>query len=103
MQSRSHSSGAGAAPGFFARHNVIVYLAFVLTIVLFALVLGGKFLSVNNILNITRQTAMISVMAVGMTFVIGAGQIDLSIGSITAFSALAAAVLINSTGSIAAG
>ena len=103
MQSKSHSSGAGAAPGFFARHNVIVYLAFVLTVILFAIVLGGKFLSVNNILNITRQTAMISVMAVGMTFVIGAGQIDLSIGSITAFSALAAAVLINSTGSIAIG
>ncbi len=103
MQSKSQTSGGVKAAGFFARHNVIVYLAFVLTVVLFAVILGGKFLSLNNILNITRQTAMISIMAVGMTFVIGAAQIDLSIGSITAFSALLAAILINSTGSIAVG
>lgn len=103
MQSKSPTNGAGTAPGFFTRHNVIVYLAFVLTVVLFSIVLGGKFLALNNILNITRQTAMISIMAVGMTFVIGAAQIDLSIGSITAFSALLAALLINSSGSIAVG
>ena len=103
MQSKSPTNGAGTTPGFFTRHNVIVYLAFVLTVVLFSLILGGKFLALNNVLNITRQTAMISIMAVGMTFVIGAAQIDLSIGSITAFSALLAALLINSTGSIAVG
>ncbi len=103
MQSKSPNSAAGKTPGFFARHNVIVYLAFVLTVILFSLILGGKFLAIANILNITRQTAMISIMAVGMTFVIGAAQIDLSIGSITAFSALVAALLINATGSIAVG
>lgn len=103
MQSRSPGNALAKTPGFFSRHNVIVYLAFVLTVVLFALILGGKFLALNNILNITRQTAMISIMAVGMTFVIGAAQIDLAIGSITAFSALIAALLINSTGSIAVG
>ena len=100
MPSKSPGNGAGGAPGFFRRHNVIVYLAFVLTVILFSIFLGQKFLSPMNILNITRQTAMISIMAVGMTFVIGAAQIDLSIGSITAFSALTASLLIRDTNSI---
>ncbi|MCD8349079.1 MAG: ABC transporter permease [Planctomycetaceae bacterium] len=103
MPSKSPGNGLGKPASFFARHNVIVYLAFVLTVILFSIVLGPKFLSLNNVLNITRQTAMISIMAVGMTFVIGAAQIDLSIGSITAFAALLAAMLINATGSIAIG
>ncbi|MCD8139183.1 MAG: ABC transporter permease [Planctomycetaceae bacterium] len=103
MPSKSPGNGLGKPASFFARHNAIVYLAFVLTVILFSIVLGPKFLSLNNVLNITRQTAMISIMAVGMTFVIGAAQIDLSIGSITAFSALLAAMLINATGSIAVG
>ncbi len=40
MQSKSPNSAAGKTPGFFARHNVIVYLAFVLTVILFSLILG---------------------------------------------------------------
>ena len=36
----------------------------------------------NNLLNIVRQTAIIATMAVAMTFVIAAGQIDLSVGAI---------------------
>lgn len=83
--------------------NLIVYIAFVLIFLLFSIFLGGKFLSLNNILNITRQTAMISIMAVAMTFVIGCGQIDLSIGAVTAMSALITALIIKQTGSILLG
>ena len=44
---------------------------------------------------------MISIMAIGMTFVIGSGMIDLSIGSITALSAMVVALVIRETNSIA--
>ncbi len=82
----------------------IVYLAFLLVFVFFVLTLGPRgFVSSKNILNITRQTAMISIMAVTMTFVIGAGLIDLSVGSIAALSSLVAALTVNSTGSIILG
>ena len=82
--------------------NYIVYIAFVVVFLFFAITLGSSgFLSLNNILNITRQTAMISIMAVAMTFVIGSGQIDLSVGSITALSSLVAALTITYTDSIA--
>jgi ribose transport system permease protein len=73
----------------------IVYIAFVVVFLFLSVWLGDKgFLSTNNILNITRQTAMITIMAVGMTFVIGAAQIDLSIGSIAALSALTCALVL---------
>ena len=54
----------------------MVYIIFLCTIGLFAIWLGDTFFSLTNILNITRQTAMISVMAVAMVFVIATGGID---------------------------
>ncbi|MFP3041104.1 ABC transporter permease [Treponema primitia] len=79
----------------------IVYIAFIVVFLFLSVWLGNRsFLSANNILNITRQTAMITIMAVAMTFVIGAAQIDLSIGSIVALSSLIAALTLRSTHSI---
>lgn len=60
----------------------------------FSIALPGKFLTLPNMLNILRQTAMISVAAVGMVFAITAGQIDLSTGGITALSALVTALVL---------
>ncbi len=52
------------------------------------------FLTGTNLMNIARQTAMISVMAVGMTFVLSAGEIDLSIGSVVALASLTTALTL---------
>ena len=52
------------------------------------------FLTMRNLSNIVQQTAPVTIMAVGMVFVLSAGEIDLSIGSIVAVSALAAAVVL---------
>ena len=79
----------------------IVYLAFIVALAFFAITLGDKFVSVTNILNITRQTAMVSIMAVTMTFVIASGQIDLSIGSIAALCSLIVALTLRATENIA--
>ncbi len=79
----------------------IVYFAFAAMFVIFAIWLNDKgFTSINNIMNITRQTAMISIMAVAMTFVIAAGQIDLSVGAITALSSLACALILQATNNV---
>ena len=48
--------------------------------------LTPHFLTVSNLLNITQQTAINAIIAVGMTFVILSGGIDLSVGSIVALS-----------------
>src|SRR5204862_3765178 len=49
-------------------------------------VLTPHFLTVSNLLNVTEQTSINAVVAVGMTFVILSGGIDLSVGSIVALS-----------------
>lgn len=52
------------------------------------------FLKVSNLLNIANQIAVIAIIAIGMTMVIIAGGIDLSVGSLVALSAVVAARLI---------
>lgn len=59
-------------------------------------VIQPKFISLTNITNLLRQTAITGVLAVGMTFVVISGGIDLSVGSILALSGMLAALLMQS-------
>ncbi|MGV8987266.1 MAG: ABC transporter permease [Cypionkella sp.] len=63
--------------------------------------MSDRFLSVNNALIVMQQSAVLLVAAVAMTFVIVSGSIDLSVGSVVAVSALAAASLSASLGAFA--
>jgi len=73
----------------------VVYIGFIIIFIFFSFVLHDKgFLTGNNLMNIARQTAMITVMAIGTTFVLAAGEIDLSIGSTVALSALVTALAL---------
>jgi ribose transport system permease protein len=75
--------------------NYIVYIFFVLVLAFFGFTIGDSgFLSVTNLFNIARTTAMITVIAVAMTFVISAGELDLSVGSTTALAALVCALVM---------
>ena len=76
----------------------IVYIIFVLCLIIFGIWLKGSFFSLSNLLNITRQAGAVSVMAIGMVFVIGLGHIDLSIGSVVAVSSLITAYILKDTG-----
>ncbi|GBG55363.1 ribose ABC transporter permease [Sporomusaceae bacterium FL31] len=58
----------------------LVILSIVLTF------LSDRFLTVDNLLNVTRQVSINAIISVGMTLVILTGGIDLSVGSILAFS-----------------
>ena len=90
------------AGGFFAnwRQNII-YIGFVVIFVVFALTLNDKgFLNPNNLLNIIRQTAMIAVMAVAMTFVLSAGEIDLSVGAVAGLTTVTVAMAIAVAGPV---
>lgn len=83
------------ASAFFAnwRQNII-YIGFVVIFIVFAATLADKgFLNPNNLLNIVRQTAMIA-MAIAMTFVLSAGEIDLSVGAVAGLSTVTVAMAI---------
>jgi ribose transport system permease protein len=48
--------------------------------------LTPHFLTISNLLNVAEQATIIAIIAVGMTFVIITGGIDLSVGSVLAFA-----------------
>ncbi len=83
------------------RQNII-YIGFVVIFVVFALTLNDKgFLNPNNLLNIVRQSAMIAVMAIAMTFVLSAGEIDLSVGAVAGLTTVTVALAIAAAGPVA--
>ncbi len=86
-----------------ARHilkNYGIIIAFVLICIILS-VTSPVFLTTTNIINVIRQTSIYGIMAVGMTFIILTGGIDLSIGSIMAIAGAVCAGLLKDGNSIA--
>ncbi|MFJ8824722.1 multiple monosaccharide ABC transporter permease [Streptomyces sp. NPDC102467] len=78
------------------RRNMRQYgmlLALGLIVVLFAVWTDGDLLLPRNVSNLVLQNSYILILAIGMMLVIIAGHIDLSVGSLTAFTGAFAAVL----------
>jgi len=78
--------------------DYVVYGGFVAVFLFFSVTQRSSFLTVPNLTNVMVQAAPIAVLAVGLVFVLSAGEIDLSIGSVVALSALSAAVVLRDTG-----
>ncbi|MFT5869925.1 MAG: ribose/xylose/arabinose/galactoside ABC-type transport system permease subunit [Paracoccaceae bacterium] len=70
---------------FLARQGILV--AFVLFMVGFAL-WNPRFIDIDNIFGVFRSSAILGVMALGVTFVVIGGNLDLSVGSLMSFSAI---------------
>ena len=67
--------------------HVIGPLLALVALILIGMALNPNFLSYANISNVLARSAFIGIIAVGMTFVITAGGLDLSVGSMAAFVA----------------
>ena len=78
------------------------FLPFISLALLFAVlsVASPYFLTATNLASVIRQTAVINIMALGMTLVIVSGGIDLSVGSILAFSGVVGTMTMVSGGSV---
>lgn len=72
----------------------LVLLCIVITIV------TPNFLSISNITNVFTQVSVNAIIAIGMTFVILTGGIDLSVGSTLAISGAVGASIVKSTGNV---
>ena len=70
-----------------------IVLAFIVLFTGMALARPSSFLRLGNMMNILRQTAVIGILALSMTFVLLTGGIDLSVGSIVALSGVVCAYL----------
>ncbi|TGQ45991.1 MULTISPECIES: ABC transporter permease [unclassified Mesorhizobium] len=79
-------------------YNALFGLTLLALLVLLWVILSvatPSFASANNISNLLRQGSMIAILAVGQTFVIITGGIDLSVGAVVGFATVIAAMLIN--------
>jgi len=72
--------------------DYILEAVLVLLCVILAFTAPG-FATMNNVLNVLRNTSMQGIIALGMTIVIISGEIDLSVGSAVAFAGSLTAVL----------
>lgn len=67
--------------------TVVAPLMALVVLILIGVALNPNFLSFANITNVLARSAFIGIIAIGMTFVITAGGLDLSVGSMAAFVA----------------
>jgi ribose transport system permease protein len=98
-------SGSASRSSFLSGldwRGYIIYIGFVLVFIAFAVTLGDNgFLTANNLLNIVRQSAIIAIIAVGMTYVIACAEIDLSVGSTAGLASVITAMAISNYGLLA--
>jgi ribose/xylose/arabinose/galactoside ABC-type transport system permease subunit len=80
----------GRVASFLQRQGALVALVLV---ALFAFARYERFLTEENLTNVLRQNSMLGLVALGMTFVILTGGIDLSVGSLVAVAGVVAAGL----------
>lgn len=71
-----------------------VLVALGLVLLLFAVLIGPQFVAGPNLELMARQAAIVCIAAFGMTMVIIAGGIDLSVGSVVALATVVAALLL---------
>lgn len=83
------------AVSIYQKIGILVIL--VVEIIVFSLA-TEKFLALNNIMLIGRQISFVGMSAVGMTMVLLLGEIDISVGSILAFSGCVTAKLMMESG-----
>jgi ribose transport system permease protein len=81
----------------FRRFDYQKYASFIALVILFTAssILSPYFFQVQNLLNILRQVSYTGIIALGMTFVIISGGIDLSVGSVAAFNASVGILFLN--------
>jgi putative multiple sugar transport system permease protein len=101
---QGRAAATPAAQSYFAAHfrdygmlmALIAIVAFFTIVV--RLVLDVDFLSAQNITNVFLQNSYVIIMALGMLLIIVAGHIDLSVGSVAAFTGAVSAALTVSLG-----
>jgi ribose transport system permease protein len=84
--------------GLAASTSAWIFLVFLVIIAVFSILNFQAFTSVFNLRNIMIDASGLLIIAVGMTFVIITGGIDLSVGSVLVFSSVVAALVMRGMG-----
>lgn len=77
------------------KYNLVILLAIFIVI---SAILSPNFLTLGNFLNLLLQASIPGIVAIGMTLVIFLGGIDLSVGSVLAFSGMMTSIVVERMG-----
>ena len=94
----SGDGSVSGAPWFaalkgFSIRQLVPFLALIILFTLFTVLKGGTFIAPSNLLVVAQQSVVLAIVAFGMTFVIVAGSIDLSVGSVVGLSCVVTALV----------
>lgn len=84
------SSTMRSVLGSAAGRNIGLIIALIALFIVGAVTSGDRFTSIDNLLTIMRLASVTGVLAIGMTFVIIGGGIDLSVGSVLGLASVVA-------------
>jgi ribose transport system permease protein len=79
----------------FKSNTVMMFIVLVAVVIFFSII-NGNYFSYSNIANILLAASTVGLLAIGQTYLIIAGHIDLSCGNVAAMSGVMVALLINS-------
>ncbi|WP_457099088.1 ABC transporter permease [Microbacterium sp. P5_E9] len=89
-----HKSGFQRFMSGSVGRNLGLVVALLLLVVVGAITAPDTFTSLSNVLTILRQASIIGVISIGMTLVIIAGGIDLSVGSVMGLASVVATIAV---------
>ncbi len=93
VQNKVASPANGLIRRFFNIQSIGTILVFVVIFVFFS-IKSERFLSFDNIINIVRQVSILIIIGMGMTILLIAGQVDLSVGAIVGLTGVVSAMLV---------
>lgn len=82
------------------KYNLVILL---IVFIVISTILSPDFLTVSNFFNLLQQASIPGIVAIGMTLVILLGGIDLSVGSVLAFSGMITSIIVEKTGGTISG
>jgi ribose transport system permease protein len=97
VKSRGSRKFVTSLAGLFRANEMVLFLVVVLML-LIGFAINPRFLALNNIQLITRDTAVLAIAAIGVCFPILTGGIDLSIGSMVGLGGILVALFIQNWG-----
>lgn len=80
---------------FFKSEKLGLLVALLVIVLVFQALTEGKYLSQANLINIMIAMAVVGLVTIGESFLLITGKVDLSPGSVAAFSGVLAAILLN--------
>jgi ribose transport system permease protein len=97
------TTATGRVPALLRSNTVWTLAVLIALFALFAVLKPAEFATTFNVRNVATDSAILLVLAVGMTFVIVTAGIDLSVGSVLVFSGVVAAKTMVALGGTTAG